>query len=100
MLPEHERIHKRQKEAILIIDELTTAIQKRLTDGNILPKAKFREALTYFCGLIPYLKNYTKFAWARQDNNVAERAVHIFECTAIWAFDAYNRSEKGLDSYR
>jgi hypothetical protein len=75
MLPEHERIHKRQKEAIPIIDELTTAIQQRLTDGNILPKSKFREALTYFCGLIPYLKNYTKFAWARLDNNVAERAV-------------------------
>jgi hypothetical protein len=62
MLPEQERIHKRQKEAIPIIDELTTAIQKRLTDGNILPKSKFREALIYFCGLIPYLKNYTKFA--------------------------------------
>jgi len=29
----------------------------------------------YFCGLIPYLKNYTLYAWARLDNNVAERAV-------------------------
>ena len=29
----------------------------------------------YFCGLIPYLKNYTQHAFARLDNNVAERAV-------------------------
>ena len=29
----------------------------------------------YFCGLIPYLKNYTKEPFARLDNNVAERAV-------------------------
>ena len=29
----------------------------------------------YFCSLIPYLKNYTQEAFARLDNNVAERAV-------------------------
>ena len=29
----------------------------------------------YFIGLIPYLKNYTNYAYARLDNNVAERAV-------------------------
>jgi len=29
----------------------------------------------YFCGLIPYLKNYTQHAFARIDNNVAERAI-------------------------
>lgn len=29
----------------------------------------------YFCGLIPYLKNYTKEPFARLDNNVAERAI-------------------------
>lgn len=32
-------------------------------------------ALGYFSGLIPHLKNYTKYPWARLDNNVAERAV-------------------------
>ena len=40
-----------------------------------LPKSKFREALGYFCGLIPYLINYTKHPFARMDNNVAERAI-------------------------
>ena len=40
-----------------------------------MPKSKLREALGYFCGLIPYLKNYTQNAFARMDNNVAERAV-------------------------
>jgi hypothetical protein len=29
----------------------------------------------YFCGLIPYVKNYTNDAFARLDNNVAERAI-------------------------
>ena len=41
----------------------------------MLPKSKFKEALGYFAGLIPNLKNYTKHPWARLDNNVAERAV-------------------------
>ena len=34
-----------------------------------------KEALGYFSSLIPYLKNYTKHAYARLDNNVAERAL-------------------------
>lgn len=58
-----------------IIDELITAIKDKLVNGKNLPKSKFREALGYFCGLIPYLKNYTKHPWSRIDNNVAERAV-------------------------
>ncbi|MDR3624154.1 MAG: transposase, partial [Chlamydiales bacterium] len=36
---------------------------------------KLKEALGYFCSLIPHLKNYTNHAFARMDNNVAERAV-------------------------
>ena len=44
-------------------------------EGKILPKSKLREAIGYFMGLVPYLKNYTLHAFARLDNNVAERAV-------------------------
>ena len=70
-----ERLQIRQEKEAPIIDELIQRIKARLTDGKILPKSKFREALGYFCGLVPYLKNYTKHAFARLDNNVAERAV-------------------------
>jgi transposase len=70
-----ERLAIRQQKEIPIIDELIKKIQGRLIDGKILPKSKLREAIRYFCGLIPYLKNYTKHANARLDNNVAERAV-------------------------
>ncbi len=70
-----ERLQIRQEKEIPIIDELIEKIKTRLMDGKLLPKSKFREALGYFCGLIPYLKNYTKHAFARLDNNVAERAV-------------------------
>ena len=70
-----ERLRIRQEKEVPIIDELIEKIKKRLFDGNLLPKSKFREALGYFCGLIPYLKNYTQHAFARLDNNVAERAI-------------------------
>jgi transposase len=70
-----ERLRIRQEKEIRIIDELIERIKTRLTQGNLLPKSKLREALGYFCGLIPYLKNYTKHAFARLDNNVAERAI-------------------------
>jgi transposase len=70
-----ERLKIRREKEVPIIDELIDKIKLRLTDGKILPKSKFREALGYFCGLIPYLKNYTKNAFARLDNNIAERAV-------------------------
>jgi len=46
-----------------------------LIKGGLLPKSKLREALGYFCGLIPYLKNYITHSEARLDNNVAERAI-------------------------
>lgn len=58
-----------------IIDRFIDAIKDKFVNGKVLPKSKFREALGYFAGLIPYLKNYTQHAWARLDNNVAERAV-------------------------
>ena len=70
-----ERLRIRQEKEIPIIDELIDKIKTKLLDGKILPKSKLKEALGYFCGLIPYLKNYTKDAFARLDNNVAERAI-------------------------
>ncbi len=74
-LPPLERIQLRQSQAVPIIDGLIHRIKKRLTEGIILPKSKFKEALGYFCSLIPYLKNYTHHASARIDNNPAERAI-------------------------
>jgi transposase len=73
--PPEERLRIRQEKEVPIIDELIEKIKKRLSDGRLLPKSKFRKALGYFCGLIPYLKNYTQHAFARLDNNVAERAI-------------------------
>jgi hypothetical protein len=70
-----ERLMIRKEKEIPIIDELIQAVKSKLTDGKILPKSKLKEALGYFYGLIPYLKNYTQHAFARLDNNVAERAV-------------------------
>ena len=70
-----ERLQIRQEKEVPIIEELIQKIKDRLIKGNLLPKSKFREALGYFCGLIPYLKNYTKHPFARLDNNVAERAI-------------------------
>jgi len=70
-----ERIQIRREKESRIIDELIKAVQNRLVKGRILPKSKFREALGYFCGLIPYLKNYIDDSYARLDNNVAERAL-------------------------
>ncbi|MCF7853146.1 MAG: transposase [Simkaniaceae bacterium] len=64
-----------KKKKFQLSDELIEKIKTRLEDGKILPKSKLREALGYFCGLMPYLKNYTKYAFARLDNNVAERAI-------------------------
>ena len=70
-----ERLRIRETQEVPIIDELIEKIKGRLVEGKVLPKSKFREALGYFCGLIPYLKNYTRHANARLDNNVAERAL-------------------------
>jgi transposase len=70
-----ERLWIRQNKEIPIMDELIQAVKKKLESGKILPKSKFREALSYFHSLIPHMKNYTQHVWARLDNNVAERAV-------------------------
>lgn len=70
-----ERIRIRREKESRIIDELIQAVQNRLIQGSLLPKSKLREALGYFCGLIPYLKNYIDAPYARLDNNVAERAL-------------------------
>jgi hypothetical protein len=51
------------------------AVKNKLQDRYVLPKSKLKEALGYFYGLIPYLKNYTKYPYAHLDNNVAERAI-------------------------
>ena len=72
---EEERLRIRQEKEAPIVDELIAAIKDKLINGKYLPKSKYREALGYFCGLIPYLKNYTQHPWSRLDNNVAERAV-------------------------
>ena len=72
---EQERLRIRQEKEIPVIDELIAGIKDKLANGKILPKSKLREAIGYFCGLIPYLKNYTQHAWAHLDNNVAERAI-------------------------
>jgi transposase len=69
-----ERLTIRLEKEVPIIDELIKKIKDRLTNGKLLPKSKLREALGYFCSLIPYLKNYTQHPFARMDNNVAERA--------------------------
>lgn len=74
-LPPTERVQLRQSQAVPIIDTLIERVKKRLTEGVVLPKSKFKEALGYFCSLIPYLKNYTQHASARLDNNPAERAI-------------------------
>ena len=70
-----ERLKIRQEKEVPIIDELIRGVKERLVNGKLLPKCKLRQALGYLYGLAPYLKNYTKNAWARLDNNVAERAV-------------------------
>lgn len=74
-ISEEERLKIRQEQAVPLIEELTERIKNRLLEGKDPPKSKLRQALGYFCGLIPYLKNYTEHANARLDNNTAERAV-------------------------
>lgn len=72
---EEEKLKVRQEQEVPIIDELIAAVKAKLIAGKVLPKSKFRTALGYFIGLIPYLKNYTEHPYARLDNNVAERAI-------------------------
>jgi transposase len=72
---EEERLQIRREKEVPLIDELISLIKDKLVNGKALAKSKFKEALGYFCSLIPYLKNYTTNPYARLDNNVAERAV-------------------------
>lgn len=72
---EEERLHIRVEKEMPIIDELIQAIKGKLINGKILPKSKLKEALGYFCSLIPHLKNYINDPWSHLDNNVAERAI-------------------------
>ena len=72
---EEERLKIREEQEVPIIEELIDRIKGRLLESKDPPKSKLRQALGYFCGLIPYLKNYTEYANARLDNNTAERAV-------------------------
>lgn len=75
MRSEEEKLRIRQEKEVPIIDRLIKEIKDKIINGKVLPKSKFREALGYFCSLISHLKNYTQHAWARLDNNVAERVV-------------------------
>jgi transposase len=70
-----ERLRIRRDKEEPIINELIDKIKKRLIEGKDLPKSPLRQALGYFCGLIPYLKTYILYPNARLDNNMAERAV-------------------------
>ena len=54
---------------------MINACKRKLTEGKVLPKSKLQTALGYFCGLIPYLKNYAHHANAGLDNNTAERVI-------------------------
>lgn len=72
---EEERLQIRQEKEIPIIDELIAMVKDKLVNNIVLPRSKFKEALGYIYSLIPFLKNYTQHAYARLDNNVAERAV-------------------------
>ena len=70
-----QRLKIRQEQEAPLIDEMIAAIKMRAINGTLLPKSKLKEAVGYFMGLIPYLKTYTRHAFARLDNNVAERAI-------------------------
>lgn len=72
---EEERLQIRKEKEVPIIDELISRVKEKLVKGKALAKSKFKEALGYFCSLIPFLKNYITYPYARLDNNVAERAV-------------------------
>jgi transposase len=74
-LSEEERLKIRGEQEAPIIDDLITKIKDKMMNGQVLPKCKLYEALGYFCSLVPYLKNYLKYPFARLDNNVAERAI-------------------------
>src|SRR3989337_3375904 len=100
LLSEEERLKIRKEKEEPIIDELINKIKDKLINGKVLPKSKFREALGYFCSLIPYLKNYLKHPFARLDNNVAERAIRpIAIGRKNWLFLALLKEEKPVQLF-
>lgn len=74
-LSPEDRFKIRMEKEEPIIDLLIERVTDKLMNGKILPKSKLNEALNYFFSLIPYMKNYLKYPFARLDNNVAERAI-------------------------
>lgn len=74
-LSPEERLLLRQEKGVPLIDDLIKKVIARQNNGKILPKSKFKEALGYFRGLIPHMKNWAYHANSRLDNNVAERAI-------------------------
>ena len=74
-LSPEKRTEIREKHEAPIIDKLVHAIKKKLLNDPPLPKSKLHQALYYFSGLIPYLKNYHRNSYARLDNNHGERAI-------------------------
>ena len=72
---EVDRLEMRKTREEPLIDEMIAAVKDKVENGFCLPKSKYREALNYIYGLIPYLKNYLYHPFAHMNNNVAERAV-------------------------
>jgi transposase len=72
---EKERLRIRKEKEAPIIDHLIKEIKAKVEEGKLLPKSKFRKALNYAYGLIPYMDTYLSHPHARMDNNVAERAL-------------------------
>jgi transposase len=69
-----ERLWIRKEKEVPIIDEIIAKVNDALKKP-FLPKSNLGKALQYFHGLIPHLKTYTEHAYARLDNNPAERAI-------------------------
>jgi hypothetical protein len=72
---ETKRLRIRKEKEAPIIDEIISAVKERVENGQPLPKSNFSRALNYFYSLIPHLKTYLYYPYARMDNNVAERAL-------------------------
>lgn len=74
-LQQLERVEFRKAREGPLIDEIIAAVKDKVENGFSLPKSKYREALLYIYGLIPYLKNYLYHPYAHMNNNVAERTI-------------------------
>lgn len=72
---EKERLRIRREKEEAIIDQIIADAKKRLIEGPLVPRSKFRIALEYLLKASPYLKNYINNPDARLENNVAERAL-------------------------